>query len=233
MGILLSLIPLPCFDRMRPHRAYLEKIIPDLEKESAMSGLNILQEHQHGQLSLPGIPQLSTPTSSRSDLSRLGPYIPADIGMPPIGTPTRHGPRREEGPWLADLSRQYTPPQQTSAQSTPRISSHSYLSRIRAGDPAERPQRPQDPWTFSQRSYTTMHSSLLPTSGNLHATFDGHPPPPDFSRVKHEPDGDLNMPPLRTGWGYVTHPHHSPSPHTSVSFTISDGVLYPIFNQCF
>ena len=223
MGILLSLIPLSCFDQARAHRAYLEKIIPNLEKESAMSSLNIVQEHQHGQLSLPGIPQLSTPTSSRSDLSRLGPYMSADIGM-------RHAPRREEGPWLADLSRQYTPPQQTSTQSTPRISSHSYLSRIRAGDPAERPQRPQDPWTFSQRSYTTMHSSLLPTSGNPHATFDGHLPPPDFSRVKHEPDGDLNMPPLRTGWGYVTHPHHSPSPHTYVFFTISHDVLCHIFN---
>ena len=194
-----------------------------------MSSLNVAQEHHHGQLSLPGIPQLSTPTSSRSDLSRLGPYMPADISTPPIGTPMRHGPRREEGPWLADLSRQYTPPQQTSAQATPRISSHSYLSRIRVGDSAERPQRPQDTWTFSQRPYTTTHPSLLP-----HATFDDHLPPPDYSRVKHEPDGDLNMPPLRTGWGYVTHPHHPPSPHnTSVSFTISHGVLYHIFNQRF
>jgi len=140
--------------------------------------------------------------------------MPADIGMAPIGTSTRHAPRREEGPWLADLSRQYTSPQPTSAQSTPRISSPLYLSRIRVDDPAERSQRPQDSWTFSQRSYTTTPASLLPISGNPHAAFDDHLPPPDFSRVKHEPDGDLGMPPLRTGWSYVTHPHHPPSPHT-------------------
>lgn len=197
-----------------------------------MSSLNIVQEHHHGQLSLPGVPQLSTPTSSRSDLSRIGPYMSADIGVAPIGTSTRQAPRREEGPWLVDLSRQYTSPQPMSAQSTPRISSHSYLSRIRVDDPLERSQRPQDSFTFSQRSYTTTHASLLPISENPHATFDDHLPPPDFSRVKHEPDGDLGMPPLRTGWGYVTHPHHSPSPHTSVSFTNSH-VSCHIFNRCF
>lgn len=217
----------------RIHSAYLEKIIPDLERESVTSSHNIVQEHQHGQLSIPGVPQLSAPMSSRSDHSRIGSYMPVDIGMAPIGAPTRHAPGREEGPWLADLSRQYTSPQPTSAQSTPRISSHSYLSRIRLGDPAERSQRPQDPWTFSQRSYTTTPTSLLPTSGNPHATFDGHPPPQNFSRVKHEPDVDLGMPPLKTGWSYVTHSHHSPSPHTSVSFTIFSHVSYHIFNRCF
>jgi hypothetical protein len=208
-------------------------MIPDLEKEHAHPGqpsssLNAAApEHQHGPLGLLSLPQLSTTTSSRPDVSRLGSYMPADIGIATVGKSTRHARRREEGPWLADLSRQYTPPQQTPAQATPRISSSlSYLPRIRVGDSVERPQRlPPDAWTFSQKSLATppppSHASLLPTSGyHPHATFDTHNQ--DFSRVKHEPDADLSMPPpLRTGsWTYVT--HHPPSaPHTSVPFFFS------------
>lgn len=218
------------------YRSYLEKIIPDLEKEHAHPGqpsnLNAAApEHHHGPLGLLGLPQLSTATSSRPDVSRLGPYMPADIGIATVGKSTRHARRREEGegPWLADLSRQYTPPQQTPAQPTPRISSLSYLPRIRVGDSAERPQRlaPDASWTFSssEKSLATLppssHSSLLSTSGHHpHAAFGSHDQ--DFARVKHEPEADSSMPPpLRTGtstsWTYVT--HHPPSaPHTSVPF---------------
>lgn len=151
--------------------------------------------------------------------------MPADIGIATVGKSTRHARSREEGHWLADLSRQYTPPQQTPAQPTPRISSLSYLPRIRVGDSAERPQRlPPDAWTFSQKSLATppppSHSSLLPTSGHhTHATFDSHNQ--DFARVKHEPEADSSMPPpLRTGtsWTYVTHHPPSAPPHTSVPF---------------
>jgi hypothetical protein len=150
--------------------------------------------------------------------------MPADIGIATVGKSTRHGRRSEEEPWLADLSRQYTPPQQTPAQPTPRISSLSYLPRIRVGDSTERSQRlPPDAWTFPQKSVATppppSHSSLLPTSGHHpHATFGSHDQ--DFARVKHEPEADSSMPPpLRTGtsWTYVTHQPAS-APHTSVPF---------------
>jgi len=145
--------------------------------------------------------------------------MPADISIATVGTSTRYAPRREEGPWLADLSRQYTPPQQTSGQPTPRISSLSYLPHLRVGDSARRPQHlPPDAWTFSQKSFAAAAplsgSSPLPTSGHSHATFDTHNPS-DFARVKHEPDADLSMPPLmRTGpsWTYVT-PHSPSAPH--------------------
>jgi hypothetical protein len=205
-------------------------MIPDLEKESANPGLasnlNVVQDYHHGLLGPRGLPQHSAASSSRSDVPRLGSFMPTDISIATEGTSTRYAPRREEGPWLADLSRQYTPPQQTSAQPTPRISSLSYLPRIRVGDSARRPQHlPPDAWTFSQKSFAAAaaplpsDSSPLPASGHPHATFDMHSPS-DFARVKHEPDADLSMPPLmRTGpgWTYVT-PHSPSAPHMSVPF---------------
>jgi hypothetical protein len=200
-------------------------MIPDPEKEPPHPGhpssLNTGPEHHHD-LGLSGLPQLSAATSSRPDSSRYGSYMPADIDIATVGTSTRHVHRREEGPWLADLSRQYTPPHQTPAQPTPRISSLSYLPRIRAGDSAARQQRPpSDTWAFSQRSFTTTtppQASLLPTLGHPHTTFDTHSPP-DLSRVKHEPDVDLNTPSPRTGpsWTYVTH-QPPPAPPTLVPF---------------
>ena len=192
-------------------------MVPDPEKESPNPGhssnLNVVQEHQHDHLGFSGLPHLSTATSSR-----VGSHMLADIGIASMGMSTRHAQRTEDGPWLADLSRQYTPPHQTSAQLTPRISSHSYLPRIRVGDPVERPQRPPDAWTFSQKSYATPASLLPISSGHPHATFGVHNPS-DFARVKHEPDGDPSMPPRRAGGAYVT--HHPPSANTFVPFAIS------------
>ncbi|KAH9985999.1 hypothetical protein BJV74DRAFT_547476 [Russula compacta] len=128
--------------------------------------------------------------------------------MTTTGTSTRHTHRQEGGPWFTDLSRQYAPPLQSSVQSTPRISSHSFLPRIRVGNATEQPQvqRPLDEWTRLQKSYST--SSLPLTPGQPHAALDSHNSP-EFARVKPEPDADLSMPPLKLGWTYVTHHPHT------------------------
>jgi hypothetical protein len=176
-------------------------MVPDLDKEYAnvghVSTLNV-RERQQGDLDLLKT-QHSTATPSRPDFSRLGPHVLAGIDSETVGTSTRHTRGRGEGPWLADLSRQY---QHSSAHSTPRISSYSLLPRIRASSFTEPSQRPFDEWAISQKSYPTP--LLLPTPGHPHTATD-----PDNSQeyryVKHEPDADLTMPPPRLGWAYLNH----------------------------
>jgi hypothetical protein len=128
-----------------------------------------------------------------------------------MDTSMRHSRGREEGPWLADLSHQYIPPQHSSTHSTPRISSYSLLPRIRASNFTDDSQRPLDEWAISQKSYLTP--SLLPTSSHPHAA-----PDPDnlreFTYVKHEPD--LTMPPPRLGLTYMS--HQAPPVPAFVSF---------------
>jgi hypothetical protein len=199
-------------------------MVPDLDKESAKLGhvstLNVVRERKQGHLDLPKLSHDSTATSSRLDVSRLGSHVPASMDMTTMGTSAGHA-RRQDGPWLTDLSRQYIPSQQTSAHSTPRISSHSFLPRIRVNNFDEPPQRPLDEWTLPQKSYTPP-SSLLPISGRSHATLTTDNSP-EYTRVKHEPDADLGMPPLRLGWAYVT--HNPSSTHTSVQFSVSPVTL--------
>ncbi|KAF8482797.1 hypothetical protein DFH94DRAFT_381453 [Russula ochroleuca] len=180
-------------------------MVPDLDKESAnvghVSTLNVVRERRQGHLDLLKTPQHSTVAPSRPDFSRLGSHVLAGIDSETVGTSTRHT-RGREGPWLADLSRQYTPPQHSSAHSTPRISSYSLLPRIRASSFTDHSQRPFDEWAISQKSYPTP--LLLPSPGHPHAATD-----PDNSQeytyVKHEPDADLTMPPPRLGWAYINH----------------------------
>jgi hypothetical protein len=199
-------------------------MVPDLDKESAKLGhvstLSVVRERKQGHLDFPKLPRDSTATSSRSDVFRLGSHVPAGMDIASMGTSTRHA-RRQDGTWLTDLSRQYIPSQQTSAHSTPRISSHSFLPRIRVNNFDEPPQRPLDEWT-PQKSYTTP-PSLLPMSGHSHATPTTTDYSPEYTRVKHEPDADLGMPPLRLGWAYVT--HNPSSAHTSVQFSVSQVAL--------
>jgi len=207
-------------------------MVPDPDKEpdslELLSGPNVVRERQQGHLlDLPKIPQDSTAivTSSRQDVSRLGSHVSAlaDVGMATISSSTHHTRRQEEGPRLADLSRQYVSPQQTSVAPTPRISSsHSFLPRIRPRNPAEQPQRSLlDDWAGSQKSSYPMPPSLIPISGNPHThATSGSDNSPEFARVKHESDADLSVPqtPLRLGWEYVTHHPLSSSVHTFVRF---------------
>ncbi|KAI0288527.1 fungal-specific transcription factor domain-containing protein [Russula brevipes] len=215
----------PRWETAKEKLAYLEKMVPDLDKESAKLGhvstLNFVRERKQGHLDLPKLSHDSTATSSRLDVSRLGSHGPASMDIATMGTSARHA-RRQDGLWLTDLSRQYIPSQQTSAHSTPRISSHSFLPRIRVNNFDEPPQRPSDEWMLPQKSYTTP-SSLLPMSGHSHATLTTTDNSPEYTRVKHEPDADLDMPPLRLGWAYVT--HNPSSAHTSVQLSVSQVAL--------
>ncbi|KAH9961592.1 fungal-specific transcription factor domain-containing protein [Russula dissimulans] len=213
----------PRWETVQEKLAYLEKMVPEPDKEpdslKLVSAPNVVQERQQGHpFDLRKLPQRSTATVTplRPDISRKGSHASAlaDGGVATISSSTRHTRRQEEGPWLADLSRQYPSPQQTSIPSTPRISSsHLFLPRIRAKNPAEQPQRSLlDDWAGSQRSSYPMPPSLLTISGNPHphAASDSDNSP-EFARVKHESDVDPSVPqaPLRLGWEYVT--HHPPS----------------------
>jgi len=216
----------PRWETAQEKLAYLEEMVPDPDKEpdslELVSAPNVVGERQQGNLDLPKIPQDSTAivTSSRPDVPRLGSHVSAlaDVGVATISSSTRHTRRQEEGPRLTDLSRQYVSPQPTSVPSTPRISSsHSFLPRIRARNPAEQPTRSSlDDWAGSQKSSYPMPPSLLPISGNphphSHGTSDSNNSP-EFARVKHESDAGLSVPqaPLRLGWEFMTHP---PSVHT-------------------
>lgn len=210
----------PVFLTRHTRRACLKKITPDFDEESTNPGrastINVIRERQQGHLGLPKLPQQSTATSSRPDISRLGSHVSADTGMTTTDTSSPHTRRQEGGPWFTDLSRQYAPPLQSSVQSTPRISSHSFLPRIRVDNTTEQPQaqRPLDEWTRFQKSYST--SSLPLTPGQPHAALVDSDNSPEFARVKPEPDADLSMPPLKLGWTYVTH-----HPHTFVPFVQS------------
>ena len=190
------------------YSAYLEKIVPDLDKESPnfrhVSAVNVVREHQQDYLGLLKPPQYPTTTSPRPNLS--------GIGSETVDTSMRHTRGREERPWLANLSHQYIPPQHSSAHSTPRISSYSLLPRIRASNFTDDSQRPLDEWAISQKSYLTP---LLPTSSHPHVA-----PDPDnlreFTYVKHEPDVDLATPPPRLGLTYLS--HQAPPVPAFVSF---------------
>jgi hypothetical protein len=160
--------------------------------------------------------QHSTPTLSRSDISRFGPHTPTAATTTIMGTSPHYtsGQISLEDPWLRDLSRQYTSTQAISPQAIPRISARSAKSHIRKSDSAEQPRRFVDEAMRRQRSYPTL-SSFAPTVGQLH-TSPGVDSSTEFTRVKHEPDGDSSIPPLRLGWAYET--HSPPSPNLSVSF---------------
>jgi hypothetical protein len=190
---------------LNTHRSYLEKIVPDLDKESANlehgSTFNFIRERQQGQLG-PFKPQHSIATPSRPDFSYSGTHVSAGISPETMGTSTRHGRGQGEGSWLADLSRQYDPPPHSSAHSTPRISSYSLLPRIRASNPTDHSRRPFDEWAIPEKSYQTP--SLFPISGHPHAAPDPDNSP-QFPYVKHEPDTDLTTPPPRLGWTYMGH----------------------------
>jgi hypothetical protein len=181
-------------------------MIPDVEKEPAVLThaytLDVPHDHQLDYLGPLKLPHHSTTALSRLGLSRLVPHNPADTTTTIIGTSRRYTHRQEEDPWLSDLPRQYISPQESSTQAIPRISARSFIPRIRESDSTARPQRPADDWERSQRSYPPL-SLLVPTPGQLHTA-----PEIDFStefpRVKHEPDGDPAIPPLRVGWAYET-----------------------------
>ena len=192
---------------LNTNRAYLERMVPDLDKESAnlehVSTFGFIRERQQGHVG-PLKPQHSIATPSRLDFSHSGSHVSAGISSETMGTSTRHARGRGEGPWLEDLSRQYSLPQHPSAHSTPRISSYSLLPRIRASNSTDHSRRPLDEWTIPEKSYPTP--SLLPTLGHPHAA----PGPdadnlPQFSYVKHEPDTDLTTPPPRLGWTFMGH----------------------------
>jgi len=213
----------PRWETAQERLAYLEKMVPDLDKESAnlehVSTFNLVRERQQGHLG-PLKPQHSIATPSRPDFSHSGSHVSAGISSETMDTSSRHARGRGEGPWLADLSRQYNPPQHSSAHSTPRISSYSLLPRIRASNPTDHSRpRPLDEWAIPEKSYPTP--SLLPTSGHPHAAPASAPDPdnsPQFPYVKHEPDTDLTRPPPRLGWTYMG--HQLPPVPAFVSFAV-------------
>lgn len=195
-------------------------MVPDLDKESAnlehVSTFNLIRERQQGHLG-PLKPQHFIATPPGPDFSRSGSHVSAGIGSATMGTSTRYARGRGEGPWLADLPRQYIPPQHSSGHSTPRISSYSLLPRIRASSSTAHSQRPLDEWAIPGKSYPTP--SLFPTSGHPHVAPAPDPDnSPQFPYVKHEPDTDLTTPPPRLGWTYMG--HHAPPVHAFVSFAI-------------
>ena len=77
-------------------------------------------------------------------------------------------------------------------QRIPRISTRSSIPRTRANSSAEQPQRPVDDWPRSQTSYSTF-SLLLTTPGQLHTALETDFSS-EFTRAKHEPDGDPKHP---------------------------------------
>jgi hypothetical protein len=180
-------------------------MVPDLDNESGnlehVSTFNFIRERQEGHLG-PLKPQQSIATPSRPDFSHPGSHVSAGNSSETMGTSTHHTHGRGEGPWLADSTRQYNPPQHPSAHSTPRISSYSLLPRIRASNSTDHSRRPLDEWAIPEKSYPTP--SLLPTLGHPHAALDPDNLP-QFRYVKHEPDNDLTTPPPRLGWAYVGH----------------------------
>ncbi|KAI0250357.1 fungal-specific transcription factor domain-containing protein [Lactifluus subvellereus] len=183
----------PRWETAQEKLAYLEKMVPDVDKEPANLGYaSTLDVH-------------STTALSRQDISYLEPHIPADISTTIVGTSApRYTHRQEGGPWLPDLPRQYIPPQETSAQAIPRISTRLSIPRTRANSSAEQPQRPIDDWSRSHMSYSTL-SLPLTTPGQLHSALETDFSS-EFTRVKHEPDGDPSIPPLRLGWAYENRP---------------------------
>jgi hypothetical protein len=197
------------------HSAYLEKIVPDLDKDPTnlghVSALNVVQERPQDYLDVLKPPQYSTATPSRPDFSAIGSEM--------TGTSMRHTRGRGEGPWPAGPSREYVPPQHSSAHSTPRISSYSLLPRIRASNSADDSQRPLDEWAISQKSYLTP--LLLPNSGHPYGA-PGSDNLREFPYVKHEPDADLIMPPPRLDLTYMG--HHAPPVPAFVSFVIPQAV---------
>jgi hypothetical protein len=209
----------------RRFRSYLEKMIPHIEKEPAILThaytLDVPRDHQLDHLSPLKLPHHSTTALSRLGLSRLMPHNPADTTTTIIGSSRRYTHKQEEGSWLSDLPRPYTSSQEPSTQAIPRISTRSFIPRIRESEYTEQPQRLADDCARSQRSYPTL-SSLVPTPGQLHTA-----PEIDFStefaRVKHEPDGDSAIPPLRLGWAYET--RVPPSTDVSVAFLDTSVVI--------
>lgn len=182
-------------------------MVPDLDKEPAnlehVSTFNFIRERQQGHMgSLK--PQHSIATPSQPDFPHSGSRVSAGISSETMGMSTRHARGRGEGPWLADLSRQYNPPQHSTAHSTPRISSYSLLPRIRASNSTDHSRRSLDEWAIPEKPYPTP--SLLPTLGHTQAVPALEPDnSPLFPYVKHEPDTDLTSPPPRLGWTYMGH----------------------------
>jgi hypothetical protein len=162
--------------------------------------------------------QHSPPALSRSDISHYGPHTPTLTRTTMMSTSPHYtsGQVSLEDPWLRDLSRQYTSP-----QAIPRISARSSKSHLRESDPVEQPRRSVEEAMRRQRSYPTL-SSFAPTVGQLH-TLPVVDSSSEFARVKHEPDGDPSIPPLRLGWAYET--HSPPSPNLSVTFFFLDCLL--------
>ena len=133
---------------LNTHRTYLEKIVPDLDNESAnlehLSTFNLIRERQQGRLGPPLKPQYLIATPSRPNFFHSGSHVSSSMSPETMGTPTRHARGRGEGSWLADISRQNDLPQHASAHSTPHISSYSVLPRIRASNSADHSRRPFD-----------------------------------------------------------------------------------------
>ena len=194
-------------------------MVPDVDKEPADIGyastLEVVRGHQLDQLGTLKLPQYSTTALSRPNISHLEPHIPADISTTIIGTSARYTHRQEGGPWVHDLPRQYMSPQETSAQAIPRISTRSSIPRPRANSSAEQPQRPVDDWPRLQTSYSTL-SLPLTAPGQLHTALETDFSS-EFTRVKHEPDGDPGIPPPRLSWAYEN--QSLPPAHVSVSFS--------------
>ena len=193
---------------LNTHRTYLEKIVPDLDNESAnlehVSTFNLIRERQRGHLG-PLKPQYPIATPLWPNFSHSSSHVSSGMSPETMGTPTRHVRGRGEGPWLANTSRQNDPPQHASAHSTPRISSYSVLPRIRASNSTDHSRRPFDEWAIPEKSYPTT-PSLLPTLGHPHAARAVDPNnSPQFLYVKHEPDIDLTTPPPRLGWTCMGH----------------------------
>jgi hypothetical protein len=183
-------------------------MVPDEEKEPVNIGrastLDFARDHQLDHLGLLKLPQRSTTALSRLDIPRSVPHILADTTTTIIGASPHYTHRQKEGPWLPDVPRSYVSPQEMPAPAIPRISSRSSIPRMRESNSTEQSQRPVDDWTRSQRSYPTL-SSLSQAPGHLH-TAPGIDLTSEFARVKHEPEGDSSIPPLRLGWAYETRP---------------------------
>lgn len=152
--------------------------------------------------------------SSRPEVSRSGLHLPVDTSARIVESPVRYTHRSEDAPWPVHPPFHHIPPQRLTTQAVPRFSDPTSMPHIRECDPTEQPQRSLGEWTSPQRSYTAL-SPLLPTTGLPRFTIGTNYS--EFARVKHEPDTDSSIPPLRPSWVYDT--VHLPSAHRSVSRT--------------
>ncbi|KAI9455319.1 fungal-specific transcription factor domain-containing protein [Lactarius psammicola] len=189
----------PRWETAQEKLAYLEKMLPDLDNQPTnveRQSISVMRDRPPYHLNL-----AKSQHSSRPDVSFLGLHLPSDTSARIVDPPVLYTHRPEDTPWLANPSRHHIPPQQMTTQAVPRISDPTSLPRIRECDPTEQPQRSLGEWTRSQRSYTTL-SPLLPTTGHPHFTTGTNYS--EFARVKHEPDTDSSIPPLRPSWVYET-----------------------------